>query len=34
MTISWTDHVKDEKLLGRVKGDRNILHAIKRRNDN
>ena len=28
--VSWTDHVKNE-VLHRVKVDRNILHAVKRR---
>jgi hypothetical protein len=29
--ISWTDRVRNEEVLHRVKKDRNILHAIKRR---
>ena len=29
--IIWTDHVKNEEVLHRVKEERNILHAIKRR---
>jgi hypothetical protein len=29
--ISWTDHVRNEEDLHRVKEERNILHAIKRR---
>jgi len=29
--ISWTDRVKNEGILYRVKEDRNILHKIKRR---
>jgi hypothetical protein len=28
--ISWTDHVRNEELLQRVKEERNIAHAIKR----
>jgi hypothetical protein len=31
MEISWTDHVRNEEVLHRVKGERNILHTIKRR---
>jgi hypothetical protein len=31
--ISWTDHVKN-KVLHRVKKERNILHTMKRRNAN
>jgi hypothetical protein len=31
--ISWTDRVRDE-VLHRVKGERNILHTIKRRKAN
>jgi len=27
--ISWTDHVRNEEVLHRVKEERNILHAIK-----
>ena len=27
--ISWTDRVKNEEVLHRVKEGRNILHAIK-----
>ena len=30
MKISWTDVVKNEEVLQRVKEDRNILHVIKR----
>jgi hypothetical protein len=29
--ISWTDHVKNEKGLLRVKEQRNILHEIRKR---
>jgi hypothetical protein len=29
--ISWTDHVRNEKVIQRVKEERNILHTIKRR---
>jgi hypothetical protein len=32
--ISWTDRVRKEKVLHRVKEERNILHTIKRRNAN
>jgi len=32
--ISWTDHVRNEEVLQRVKGERNILPAIKRRKAN
>ena len=32
--ISWTDRVKNEEVLQRVKVDRNILRTIKRRTDN
>ena len=32
--ISWTDHVRNEKVIQRVKEERNILHTIKRRNAN
>jgi len=28
--ISWTDRVKNEEMLLRVKEERNILHEIKR----
>jgi hypothetical protein len=31
MEISCTDHVKNEEVLRRVKEERKILHAIKRR---
>ena len=29
--ISWTDHVKNEEVLLRVKEQRNILHKISKR---
>ena len=32
--ISWTDHVRKEDLLPRVKGQRNILHGIPKRKAN
>jgi hypothetical protein len=32
--ISWTDCVKNNEVLQRVKEDRNILRAIKRRKVN
>jgi hypothetical protein len=32
--INWTDSVKDEVLLHRVKEKGNIVHTIKRRNAN
>jgi hypothetical protein len=32
--ISWTDRVRNEELLHRVKEERNILHTIKRRKAN
>jgi hypothetical protein len=31
---SWTDRVRNEEVLHRVKEDRNILHTIKRRKAN
>jgi hypothetical protein len=34
MEISWTDRVKNEEVLHRVKEERNILHTIKRRKAN
>jgi hypothetical protein len=34
MEINWTDHVRNEEVLHRVKEERNILHTIKRRNAN
>jgi hypothetical protein len=30
--ISWTDRVRNEEVLRRVRKGRNILHAVKRRN--
>jgi hypothetical protein len=30
MEISWTDRVRNEEVLHRVKEDRNIVHTIKR----
>jgi hypothetical protein len=32
--ISWTDRVRNEEVLQRVKEERNILHTIKRRKVN
>jgi hypothetical protein len=32
--ISWTDHVKNEEVLPRVKEQRNILHEIRKRKAN
>jgi hypothetical protein len=32
--IIWTDHVRNEKVLFRVKGQRNILHEISKRKAN
>jgi hypothetical protein len=32
--ISWTDHVRNEEVLHRVKEERNILQTIKRRKAN
>jgi hypothetical protein len=32
--ISWTDRVRNEEVLHRVKEDRNILHTVKRRKAN
>jgi hypothetical protein len=29
--ISWTDRVRNEEVLLRVKGERNILHTTERR---
>jgi hypothetical protein len=29
--ISWTDHVRNEEVLHRVKEERNIIHTVKRR---
>jgi hypothetical protein len=32
--ISWTDHVRNEEVLQRVKEENNILQTIKRRKAN
>jgi len=32
--ISWTDHVRNEEKLHKVKEDRNILHTIKQSKGN
>ena len=32
--ISWTDHVRNEEVLLRVKGQRNIPHEIRKRKAN
>jgi hypothetical protein len=32
--ISWTDRVRNEEVLHRVKVERNIVHTIKRRKAN
>ena len=32
--ISWTDHVRNEEVLLRVKEQRNILHEINKRKTN
>jgi hypothetical protein len=32
--ISWTDHVRNEEILLRIKKQRNILHEITRRKTN
>jgi hypothetical protein len=34
MEISWTDHVRDDEVLLKVKEQRNILHEIKKRKAN
>jgi hypothetical protein len=34
MEISWTDRVRNEEALHRVKEERNVLHTIKRRKAN
>jgi hypothetical protein len=34
MEISWTDRVRNEEVLHRVKEERNIVHTIKRRKAN
>jgi hypothetical protein len=31
---SWTDRVRNEEVLHRVKGERNILHTVRRRKAN
>ena len=28
--ISWTDHVRNEKVLHRIKEERNIVHEIRK----
>ena len=32
--ISWTDHVRNEEVIFRVKEQRNILHEISKRKAN
>jgi hypothetical protein len=32
--MRWTDHVRNEEILYRVKEDRNIIHTIKRSKGN
>jgi hypothetical protein len=32
--ISWTDRVRNEEVVHRIKEERNILHAVKGRKDN
>jgi hypothetical protein len=32
--VSWTDRVRNEEVLHRVKEERNILHTVKRRRAN
>jgi len=32
--VSWTDHVRNEEVLLRVKEQRNILHEIRKRTAN
>ena len=32
--ISWTDHVRNEEVLLRVKEQRNIVHEIRKRKTN
>jgi hypothetical protein len=32
--ISWTDHVRNEEVLHRVKEEKNILHTVQRRKAN
>jgi hypothetical protein len=29
--ISWTEHVRNEEVIIRIKGQRNILHEINKR---
>jgi hypothetical protein len=31
LEISWTDNVRVEEVLHRVKDERNVLHTVKRR---
>jgi hypothetical protein len=31
---SWTDRVRNEEVLHRVKGERDILHTVRRRKAN
>ena len=33
-TVNWTDHVRNGKILHRVKEETNILHTINRRKAN
>jgi len=33
-SISWTDHVKDEEVLLRVKEQKNVLHEVSKRKAN
>jgi hypothetical protein len=32
--ISWTDHVRNEEVLRRVKEQRNVLHEMAKRKSN
>jgi hypothetical protein len=32
--ISWTDHVRNEEVLHKVKEERNILHTVQQRKAN
>ena len=34
MEISWTDPVRNEEMLHRVKKERNMIHEVKRRKTN
>jgi hypothetical protein len=34
VNISWTDRVRNEKVLHRVKEERNIIHTVRRRKAN